>query len=117
MVRTRTGVASQAAKKRIFKRAKGFWGGKHRLWRTVKEAVVRADAFAYRDRRNRKRDFRRLWIARISAAVEQRGMKYSRFIHGLKRAEIDLNRKVLAEVAILDPELFDQIVERAQTNL
>ena len=116
MVRVRTNVASHAAKKRLFKRAKGFWGGKSRLWRTVKESIRRAEAFAYRDRRVRKRDFRRLWIARISAAAELRGMKYSRFIGGLKKADIELNRKVLSEVAIQDPELFDQIVEKARAS-
>ena len=111
MPRAKKGAARQRAKKRIFKAAKGYVGGRHRLLRTVKESVIRAGAYAYRDRRVRKREFRKLWIIRINAAVRQRGLRYSEFIHGLKQANVELDRKMLAELAVSDPEAFDQIVD------
>jgi len=117
MVRVKASAPSLARKKRYFKRAKGFWGGRHRLWQTVQEAVVRADAFAYRDRRVKKRDFRRLWIVRISAAVELRGMNYSSFMAGLKSAGVALNRKALSEIAIHDAAAFARLVEQARAGL
>ncbi|HHI68037.1 MAG TPA: 50S ribosomal protein L20 [Planctomycetes bacterium] len=117
MVRVRPIVPANRRKKRYFKRAKGYWGGRHRLWQTVQEALVRADAFSYRDRRNKKRDFRRIWIVRISAAARMRGLAYSRFMAGLKKAGILLDRKALSELAIHDPAAFDQLVEKAKAEL
>ena len=114
MPRVRFGVARHRKHKRILKKARGFWGGRHRLYRSAKETLIRAEAYATRDRRNRKRDFRRLWITRISAACEMRGVKYSRFMHGLKEAKIDLNRKSLADLAVRSPETFDRLVELAR---
>ena len=110
-MRTTKGPARNRAKKRIFKKAKGFVGGRHRLLRTAKESLVRAGTFAYRDRRNRTRDFRRLWIIRINAAVRERGLRYSELIAGLKKANIELDRKMLAEMAVADPQGFDAVVE------
>ena len=116
-MRVRKGAARRRAKKRLFREASGYVGGRHRLLRTVKESIVRSRAFAYRDRRTRKRDFRSLWITRISAACRERGISYSRFVHGLKAAEIELNRKTLSELAIFEPKVFDEIVEAAQAAL
>ncbi|MGQ9505441.1 MAG: 50S ribosomal protein L20 [Thermogutta sp.] len=116
-MRTKTSAVRRRRVKRLFRRAKGFVGGRRRLLRTVKETLIRAGVYAYRDRRVRKREFRRLWITRISAAVRQRGMLYSRFIDGLKKAGIEMDRKTLAELAISDPEAFDQVVERAKAAL
>jgi len=109
-MRVSYGKASRKSKKRWFQAAKGNYSGRHRLLRTVKESVVRARAYATRDRRTRKRDFRRLWIIRLSAACVERGLRYSTFIHGLKLANIELNRKSLSELAIASPEVFDEIV-------
>jgi large subunit ribosomal protein L20 len=109
-MRVSYGKASRKSKKRWFQAAKGNYSGRHRLLRTVKETVVRARAYATRDRRTKKRDFRRLWIIRLSAACMERGLRYSTFIHGLKLANIDLNRKSLSELAIHDPAVFDEIV-------
>ena len=114
MVRVTYGAPRHRKKARYFKRARGFVGGRHRLWRTVQESVVRAWAYAYRDRRQRKRQFRRLWIVRINAAARMRDLSYSRFIAGLKKAEVDLNRKQLAEIAINEPAAFDALVDRAK---
>jgi large subunit ribosomal protein L20 len=117
MPRARKGAARRQSKARVFKAAKGYRGSRGNNWRRVQEAVTRAGAYAYRDRRARKRDFRRLWITRITAACEQRGAKYSRFIAGLKAADIHLNRKMLSEIAIADPDGFDAIVEQANAAL
>ncbi|NQT17379.1 MAG: 50S ribosomal protein L20 [Planctomycetes bacterium] len=116
-MRTLSGPARLKAKKRLFRRAKGFRGGRGKLLRTVKESVVRAGAYAYRDRRVRKRDFRRLWIVRINAAVRERGLPYSVFIHGLAEAKVELDRKILADLAVNDPQAFDQVVELAKQAL
>ncbi len=116
-MRTRKGAARNRARRRLLRAAKGFWGGRHRLLRTVKETLLRAGRYAWRDRRARKRDFRRLWITRISAAVEMRGIRYSQFIHGLQKAQISLDRKMLAEMAVHDPEAFDQVVQKAKEAL
>ena len=116
-MRTTKGSARNKAKKRLYKRAKGYRGGRGNLLRTVKETLVRAGAYAYRDRRVRKREFRKLWIIRINAAVRERGLRYSEFIHGLKKAGIELDRKTLSEMAISDPNAFDQIVKEAQAAL
>ena len=99
--------------KRVLRAAKGYRGARSRLYRTAKEAVMRANAYAYRDRRNRKRDFRALWITRIGAACRQRGTAYNRFMHALKVAGVGLNRKMLAEIAVVDPKGFDRLVELA----
>ena len=113
-MRTMKGAARTKAKRRIFKRAKGYRGGRRNMLRTVKETLVRAGVFAFRDRRVKKRTFRRLWITRINAACRQRGMRYSQFMHGLKKAEVELDRKSLSEIAICDPAAFDVIVESAK---
>jgi large subunit ribosomal protein L20 len=116
-MRTRKGAARTKAKRRLFKRTKGFRGGRNNLLRTAKETVIRADAYAYRDRRQRKRNFRRLWITRINAAARQRGLRYSEFMSGLGKTGIELNRKMLSEMAIHDPTAFDAIVEQVKEAL
>ena len=116
-MRTKNGWSSNRAKKKLFKRAKGYVGGRRKLLRTVKETLLRAGAFAYRDRRVNKRNFRSLWIVRVNAAVRERGLRYSEFICGLKKAGIELDRKTLSEMAIHDPAAFDQIVEKAKQAL
>lgn len=116
-MRTTKGAARTQAKKRLFKRAKGFVGGRGSLLRTVKETLLRSGVYAFRDRRVRKREFRRLWITRITAACKQREIRYSQFIHGLKLAKIELDRKQLSEIAIRDPQAFDAIVEQAKAAI
>lgn len=116
MPRARKGAARHQAKVRWFRLARGNRGTRRNCWRRVKEAVVKAGVYAYRDRRRIKRDYRRLWITRISAATKMRGMSYSRFIAGLKAANIKLNRKMLSEIAIADPPGFDKIVEQARAT-
>ena len=117
MTRTTKGAARNKAKRRLYKRAKGYRGGRGNLLRTVKETLVRAEVYAYRDRRVRKRNFRRLWIIRINAAVRQHGLRYSEFIHGLNKAGIELDRKTLSEMAIHDPTGFDVVVEQVKVAL
>ena len=117
MTRTTKGAARNKAKRRLYKRAKGYRGGRGNLLRTVKETLVRAEVYAYRDRRVRKRNFRRLWIIRINAAVRQHGLRYSEFIHGLNKANIELDRKTLSEMAIHDPAGFNVVVEQAKAAL
>ena len=116
-MRTTKGAARRQAKRRLFKKAKGFVGGRSRLYRTMKENLVRSQVYAYRDRRNRKREFRSLWIIRINAAARQRGLRYGEFINGLTRAKIALDRKTLAEMAVNDPQAFDQVVELVRQAL
>lgn len=116
-MRARKGSARNRAKKRLFQRVEGFVGGRRRLLRTAKETLLRAGMFAFRDRRAKKRDFRRLFITRVSAAAEMRGLRYSRFIHGIHLANIGLDRKSLSELAIHDPETFDAIVARVRAAL
>ena len=111
------GAARRRAKKRLFKRAKGFRGGRGKLLRSVKETVLRADVFATRDRRVRKRDFRKLWIIRINAAVRMHGLRYSQFINGLKKANIFLDRKMLADLAVADEKAFAEVVALAKKAL
>ena len=113
MPRVRKGSARRKAKKRLFREARGNRGGRGKLLRTVKETVVRSRAYAYRDRRTKKRVFRRLWITRLNAACRQRGVRYSEFIHQLQSAGIELDRKTLSEIAISDPQVFDEIVAAA----
>mgnify|MGYP000161310966 CR=1 FL=1 len=117
MPRARKGAARQRAKKRIPKAVKGYVGGRHRLYRTAKETLDRARVYAFRDRRRRKRDFRRLWITRIGAACRGHQMSYSRFIQGLKAAQIELDRKMLAELAVSDPTAFDKLLDVARQNV
>ncbi len=114
MVRATYGAPRRHKKARYFKRAKGFWGGRSRLWRTVYETIVRALAYGTRDRHRKKREYRTLWIARINAATRARGISYSAFIDGLKKGGVELNRKQLSELAALDPAAFDQLVEVAR---
>jgi large subunit ribosomal protein L20 len=116
-MRTTKGAARNKAKKRIFHAAKGFVSGRRRLLRSAKETLVRAGMFAFRDRRAKKRTFRRLFITRLSAAAEMRGLRYSRLIHGLRLAQIELDRKTLSELAIHDPATFDAILARARAEL
>lgn len=110
-------VARRRAHKRLFREAKGSYGGRKNLLRTVKETIVRNRCFAYRDRRNRKRDFRALWIIRIKAAAGMRGLSYSRFIHGLNLAQLKLNRKTLSELAIHEPHVFDEVAQAVKDAL
>lgn len=111
------GPSSRKFKKKILKLAKGFRGQRKNVYRRAKEYVFRALQYQYRDRRQRKRQFRRLWIARINAAVRLHGLSYSKFMNGLKKAGINLNRKVLADMAVRDPEAFAQIVNKAKSAL
>ena len=117
MPRVRKGAARHRAKKRILKAVKGHRGSAGRLYRLAKEAAVRSDVNAHKDRRRRKRDFRGLWIIRLSAACRQRQIRYSQFINGCKKANIQLNRKMLSEIAIADPAGFDAIVEAARAAI
>ena len=116
-MRTIKGAARTKAKRRLFKRAKGYRGGRSNMLRTVKETLIRSGVFAFRDRRVKKRTWRRLWITRINAACRQRGLRYSEFIHGLKKAGVELDRKSLSEIAICDPPGFDVIVESVKESL
>lgn len=116
-MRTVKGAARNKAKRRLFRKTKGYRGGRNNLLRTAKETLIRAEAYAYRDRRARKREFRRLWIIRINAACRERGIRYSEFIYALKQAEIELDRKMLADLAVNEPEMFTQLVEQAKAQL
>ena len=116
-MRVKYGKARARAKKRLFREAKGRRGARSKLLLTVKETILRSRAFAYRDRRTRKRDFRALWITRLNAAVRPHGLSYSSFIYGLKLANIELNRKALSELAINSPEVFTEIVAAAKSAL
>jgi len=111
------GVARHGRKRRTLKLAKGYRGNRSKCYRTAMETLIRAWRYAFNDRRRRKRDFRRLWIVRLSAATRQRDISYSRFIGGVKKAGIDLNRKQLSEIAIHDPQGFDAICERVKSAL
>src|SRR5882757_8098093 len=114
MPRSTNAVARKRRKKKVLGRAKGYFGRKHSSYRFANEQLMRSDAYAYRDRRTRKRDFRRLWITRINAAARQEGMSYSQLIHGLQKAEIEVNRKMLAGIAVNDPDGFRRFVELAR---
>ena len=114
MTRVKRSVNARKKRRAVLKQAKGFRGEAHSSYKRAKEAVMKADAYAYRDRRNRKRDFRRLWITRINAAARQNGMSYATFMHGLKLAGIELDRKVLADIAVRDPETFRRFAESAR---
>ena len=114
MTRVKRSVHARKKRRATLERAKGFRGEAHSSYKRAKEAVMKADSYAYRDRRNRKRDFRRLWITRINAAARQNGMSYGTFMHGLKLAGIELDRKVLADIAVHEPDAFKSIVEQAK---
>jgi large subunit ribosomal protein L20 len=113
MARVTRGFKARRRRNKVLKLAKGFRGGRHRLYKTATEAVDRALSYAYRDRRNKKRDFRRLWITRIGAAAKLNGTSYSKLMGGLKKAGVELDRKVLSNMAILDPNGFSQVVKLA----
>jgi len=113
MPRVTRGFKARRRRNRVLKLAKGFRGGRHKLYRTATEAVDRALVYAYRDRRNKKRDFRRLWITRISAGAKMNDTSYSKLMGGLKKAGVELDRKVLANMAILDPNAFSEVVKIA----
>ena len=113
MPRVARGFKARRRRNKILKMAKGYVGGRHRLFRTATEAVDRALCYAYRDRRQKKRHFRQLWVARISAAAKLNGTSYSKFIGGLKKAIIELDRKVLSNLAIFDPNAFSQVIKQA----
>ncbi|HEX7119709.1 MAG TPA: 50S ribosomal protein L20 [Longimicrobiales bacterium] len=117
MARATNAVARHRKKKRYLRAAKGYWGARSKLWRIAKNAVERGWVYSYRDRKQRKREFRRLWITRINAAARQHDMSYSRFMNGLKQAGVEVNRKVLADLAVRDPQAFAQLVDRARTGL
>jgi len=116
-MRATKGAARNRAKKRLFKKVEGFVGGRRKLLKSAKETLLRAGMFAFRDRRAKKRDFRRLFITRLSAAAEMRGIKYSRFIHGLRLSGIGLDRKSLSDLAVLDAETFDAIVDKVRAEI
>jgi len=115
MTRVSRGVTAKARHKKILKRAKGYYGRRKNVFRVAVQAVERSMQYAYRDRRNRKRDFRGLWIQRINAGVRMYGITYSQFINGLKKATIQIDRKVLADLAVNQPEIFKSLVEKAQS--
>lgn len=114
MPRVKRGVARRRRHKRILEQAKGYYGARSRLVRVAREAVERALRYSYRDRKQRKREFRVLWIARINAAAREHGLSYSRFMHGLKQAGVEMDRKVLAELAVTDPQAFGALADLAK---
>ena len=117
MARVKRGVVARARHKKVLKQAKGYYGARSRIFRVAVQAVTKAGQYAYRDRRQRKRQFRQLWIARINAAARQNGMSYSRFINGLKKASVEIDRKILADIAVHDKNAFTALVEAAKGAL
>ena len=117
MSRVKRGVASRARRKKVLKQAKGYYGARSRQFKVAKQAVIKAGQYAYRDRRQRKRQFRNLWIVRINAGARAHGLSYSRFIAGLKKAAIDVDRKVLADLAMNEPAAFAALAEQARQAL
>ncbi|GGG02101.1 MULTISPECIES: 50S ribosomal protein L20 [Cysteiniphilum] len=117
MPRVKRGVEARRRHKKILKQAKGYYGARSRVYRVAKQAVIKAGQYAYRDRKQRKRQFRALWIVRINAAARQHDLSYSLFINGLKKANIELDRKVLAELAVFNKDAFAQLVEKAKSAL
>lgn len=115
MPKVKSHVASRRRRKKVLKAAKGYWGARHRWYVTARQAVVRAGAYAYRDRRRKKRDFRNLWISRINAAARAEGMTYGRLIDGMKKCNIDLNRKTMADLAVRDPKAFSAVVSMVKS--
>jgi len=117
MARVKRGVVARARHKKVLKQAKGYYGARRKVFRVAKQAVTKAGQYAYRDRRQRKRQFRRLWIVRINAAARQFGLSYSRFMDGLNKAGIEVDRKVLADLAVHDIAAFGALAEKATTSL
>ena len=117
MSRVKRGIRTRARHKKILKQAKGYFGKKSKLFKVANQQVLKSGNYAYRDRRNKKRDFRRLWIIRINAACRLNDMSYSRFMNGLKKAGVELDRKVLADIAVTDAAGFTSLVEKAKTAL
>ena len=115
MPRVKTGVVRRKKHKKILKRAKGYWGLRSKSVRIAKQTLLNAGDYAYRDRRNKKNDFRRLWIARINAAARLNGISYSKFIAGLRQSNVEINRKMLADLAVREPEAFSKLVEMAKS--
>ena len=117
MARVKRGVIARARHKKVLKQAKGYYGARSRVYRVAVQAVTKAGQYAYRDRRNKKRQFRQLWIVRINAAARQNGLSYSRFINGLKKASVKIDRKILADIAVHDQNGFAALVEKAKGAL
>ncbi len=117
MARVKGGTVTRKRRKKILKLAKGYYGSKHILFKTAKEQVMKSYSYAYRDRRQKKRDFRKLWIARINASARLNGLSYSKLMHGLKLAEIDINRKMLADLAVNDATAFTTLADQAKDAL
>ncbi|MCH9769471.1 MAG: 50S ribosomal protein L20 [Gammaproteobacteria bacterium] len=117
MPRVKRGVTAKARHKKVMKAAKGYYGARSRVYRVAKQAVIKAAQYAYRDRRQRKRQFRALWVVRINAAARKFDLSYSRFMHGLKKSNIELDRKVLADIAVHDEAAFAKLAEQAKQGL
>jgi len=117
MARVKGGTVTRQRRKRVLKLAKGYYGSKHALFKTAKQQVMKSGQYAYRDRRQKKRDFRRLWIARINAAARQNDISYSRLMHGLKQAGIEVNRKMLADIAVTDEKAFADLAQKAKAAI
>jgi large subunit ribosomal protein L20 len=117
MPRVKGGTVTRRRRKKVLKLAKGYFGSKHTLYKVANQQVMKSYMYAYRDRRQKKRDFRKLWITRINAAARMNGLSYSRLMHGLKLAGIDVNRKMLAELAIADEKAFNQLADAAKAQL
>ena len=117
MSRVKRGVTARAKHKKVLKKAKGYYGARSRVYRVAKQAVIKAGQYAYRDRRQKKRQFRALWITRINAAAREYGLSYSRFMNGLSKASIDIDRKILAELAVDDRDSFAALAEKAKAAL
>jgi large subunit ribosomal protein L20 len=117
MPRVKRGVAAHAKHKKVLKEAKGYYGARSKVYRVAKQAVIKAGQYAYRDRRQKKRQFRALWIARINAGARENGISYSRMMHGLKNAGVEVDRKILADLAIYDKPAFAALAEQAKANL
>ncbi len=117
MARVKRGTTAKKKHKKILKKAKGYYGARSRIFRVAKQAVIKAAQYAYRDRKQRKRQFRQLWIVRINAAARLHGLTYGNFIAGLKKAEIDLDRKILSNMAVFDPNAFAKVAEQAKIAL
>ena len=117
MARVKRGVVAKARHKKVLDKAKGYYGARRKTYKVAKQAVIKAGQYAYRDRRTRKREFRRLWIARINAAARMNGLSYSRLIDGLNKADIEIDRKVLADLAVHQPESFAALAEQAKAQL
>ena len=117
MARVKRGVTAKARHKKVLREAKGYYGARRKVYRVAKQAVIKAGQYSYRDRRQRKRQFRQLWIVRINAAARECGLSYSRFMDGLSKADIEIDRKVLADLAVHDPAAFGALAEKAKASL